>query len=349
MTRGILILIYISILTSNVFADSFCGIILAENGLNLRTAPNLNSQIITKYTKGHVFKFTTDGFIDMYQTIKDGKEDLKGEWIKIDLENYNFQFETSVGYVFMTPKYTTLMCDCRAFRHNISKEDLYSSNYVGDYAEMKINSLNVILKISVYDGFIDSMYSEKSSYQKIDNDYQIIKDTIFLKLDDNSKKKIISYPLGKNGDEYYLEEFVFIGYLDYLNSYLLQVNLWESHEYFFVNKKTGKISTHFYGLPFVSPKNDFFITINEGGKEEQSTEVTLYRIKNNNIESILAYDFSKWVYDNEIFWISENEVLIAARSLNDEYNWVNSKCDNYIEEIKLRGKVRKQYVKFKLN
>jgi uncharacterized protein YgiM (DUF1202 family) len=338
-----LLLIHIS-----TYADSFCGVVLAENGLNIRTEPNLKSDIIYKLHKGETFKLYSDGYTGIFQTIKDGNDRLKGQWIKIDLYNFDKESNPEEGYIFLTPKYAVEMYDCREFRHRILENELYNStNTENEYSLKRKDTLKTILELEYFNLKAKQKPLNKDIYNKNKNDYKVSKDTLSLKLENGKLKKIISYPFGKNGNEDSREEYTYIGYLKRLNSYLIRGSYWESGDYFFVSKKTGLISDNFYGSPKISPNNKLMLIIDEDAYEE-GTNIALFEIKNNNVKLKINYSFSDWVIDGEAFWISNSEIVIPARSIKDENNWIDKDYNNDIDAEKIWKKVKKKYVKIKI-
>lgn len=330
------------------YADSFCGVILAKNGLNVRTEPRLTSGILYKLHQGETFKFYADGYTEIYQTIQDGGENLTGQWIKIDLYTYDESGNPEEGYLFLTPAYAVEMYDCREFRHRISEAELYNHTYGEDeYAQKRKDTLQNIVKLT-YEHFQQAApASGKAIYEKDAAHYEISADTILLKLDHGKVKKIISYPLGKDGYDDAREAYEFMGYVARMHSYLIQGSYWESGDYFFVNKKTGLVSPHFEGLPSISPDNKRMLVVFEDLYEE-GTNMALYEMENNQVKLSIQYIFSDWTVDGEVFWVSPDEALIPARSVRDASNWVDEAYDNSIEAEKEWAKVKKQYVKMKV-
>lgn len=332
----------------STYADSFCGVVLAENGLNIRTEPSLKSDIIYKLHKGETFKLYSDGYTNIYQTIKDGNDKLKGQWIKIDLYTFDKESNPEEGYIFLTPKYAEEIYDCREFRHRILENELYNSTDTqNEYSLKRKDTLKTILKLEYYNLRGKLKPLNKDIYTKNISDYNVSKDTLSLKLDNGNIKKIISYPFGKNGNEEYREEYTYIGYLKRLNSYLITGSYWESGDFFFVNKKKGLISNNFYGSPNISPNNKLMLIIDED-TYEKGTNISLYEINNNNVKLKIHYSFSDWVIDGEIFWISNSEILIPARSIKDENNWLDKDYDNDTDAKIMWDKVKKKYVNLKI-
>jgi len=344
----LVITFFLSLIHISTYADSFCGVVLAENGLNVRTESSLKSDIIYKLHKGETFKLYSDGYTGIFQTIKDGNDRLKGQWIKIDLYSFDKESNPEEGYIFLTPKYAVEMYDCREFRHRILNSDLYNStDKVNEYSLKRKDTLKTFLKLEYYNLKGKQNYLNKDIYKKNSNDYKVSKDTLSLKLDNGSIKKIISYPFGKNGNEDSREQYKFIGYLKRLNSYLISGSYWESGDYFFVNKKTGLVSNNFYGMPNISPDNKLMLIMDEDTYEE-GTKISLYQIKNNTLNLKISYSFRDWIIDGEAFWISNSEILIPARSTKDKNNWIDREYDNDIDAERKWSKVKKKYVKVEI-
>ncbi|WP_291869567.1 SH3 domain-containing protein [Maribacter sp.] len=344
----LIILLFFS--TKN-YADSFCGVVLAENGINVRSAPNLDSRIIHGLAKGSTFKLHPDSYTGIYQTIKDGNENLEGQWVEIDMYDeyekiyhyYKGNFETKTGFIFMTPKYAKEIFDCREFRFRIPEEDLYKSF---SYLEERLDSVKTIVKLKIYDEHVDVKPSQVDLVKEKEN-YKIVKDTIFLKLKNRSYSKIISYPMGKNGYEDYREEYSFKGFIRPLKCYLIQGSYWESGDYFLVNQKTGSQSSALVGIPSLSIKIQYLVSITNDIYEER-TIMQIFELKNDKLIPRFQYGFTQWSYDNELIWLSSNEFLIAARANRDKTVWRNENFDNNEKAQELWKKVRKQYIKVKI-
>jgi len=151
---------YISIIL--ICFQSLLGqeIVIAENGLNIRTAPKVQSQKIGKLpfgTKIRVIEKTSKTF-----SIKEKDKIVKGEWVKIEFSNYPmFISEYDTGYVFngYLKNETKLILELQNEISNLNKfKDLKVANKLNpfvitgdffgdgifDYAIKVIDSLGII-------------------------------------------------------------------------------------------------------------------------------------------------------------------------------------------------------------
>jgi hypothetical protein len=258
------IVFFLLVFSAKSYADSFCGVVLAENGLNVRSKPSLQSEVLYKLHQGQTFKFYSDGYTEIFETIKDGNETLKGQWIKIDLYTSNESSEPNEGYILLTPKYAEEIYDCREFRHRILENELYSNTYdQNEYREKRVDTLKTIVQLEYYHLKTNSISAQKDLYPIEEGDFTILTDTISLNLDNGEVKHIVSYPFGKNDNEDFTEVYSLVGYSSRINSFLIQGSYWESGDYFFVNKQNGAISSNFYGQPIISPSSMFMLVLQE--------------------------------------------------------------------------------------
>ena len=338
---------FIYLLSLSVYADSFCGVVLAENGLNIRTQPSsLTGNILYKLNKGETFRFYSDGYTGVFQTIIDGNETVEGQWIKINLKTLNEKGNPEHAYLFLSPKYATEMYDCRAFKHPILEEELYNSGDT-EYALKRKDTLKTLVELTYLTHTSEQNPLPKSTLITNEMHYDVKKDTLLLKLDNGNTKKIISYPFGKLESDESREEYTYVGYVEQLNSYLISGSYYESGDYFFVSKNNGIISNHFYGLPNMSPNAKLMLVIEEDMYEE-GTNVSIYEIDKTDVKLKINYNFTDWYIDGKTFWISNQEALIPARSVKDHHNWTDPDYDNYAEAQNTWKEVGKHYVRMKI-
>lgn len=339
MIKSLFLFITILCFSFQLKADSFCAVVLAANGLNVRTTAAFDSPVLYKLNEGSTFKFYSDAYTSAIQTVKDGNKELKGYWLEIESYVYNDSLKSDEAYVFMSQEYATELYDCDGHRHRVLESELYASQYA---SQEEIKNFKALFSIEHFDGKLSPNISHKLVANN--EDYTELHDTLLLHLDGNKQKAIVSYPMGKNGYDEEMEIHTYVAYSSLLNAYLIETSLWEHSSYFFVDKSSGDKSLVFSGRPKISSGGQFFISCNDdyGG----GLEFSIHKIANGSVQEMAYYGFNGWAYDNEFFWIGPNTFLVAVRSKKDEDNWID---ENYVDHEKakaLRRKIRKQYLKF---
>ena len=106
----------------------------------------------------------------------------------------------------------------------------------------------------------------------------------------NKTLKIIDKP--EEGD--YREEFEYVGQVEFLNQYLIAGSYYESMDYRFLDKKSGKETQVFGEYPHISPDKKNIICI-YGNAYESTSDLELYSINNQQLKLMMSASFNKWM------------------------------------------------------
>ncbi|NEU07790.1 SH3 domain-containing protein [Flavihumibacter sp. R14] len=114
------------------------------------------------------------------------------------------------------------------------------------------------------------------------------------------------------------QEYVYLGQIEFLNSYILQGSYWESWDYKFINKTSGKEENSFVDYPFISPDKKHILCIS-ANPYNTTADLELYTIQNNKVRMIMAASFRNWMPVNgmdSMFWSSDGFLYVAALHIN---------------------------------
>jgi len=118
-------------------------------------------------------------------------------------------------------------------------------------------------------------------------------------------------------DNYSVNDY--IGYIPFLNSYLIHETLYEGESYNLYSKEASKITHNFYGFPYIAPSKSQLITM-DYDPYEAATEMALCNITNGKISVLGSSDyltgFSPFYDDDENkitrFWSSDNAFYLKV-------------------------------------
>ncbi|MBK7669436.1 MAG: hypothetical protein IPJ32_20085 [Sphingobacteriaceae bacterium] len=146
-------------------------------------------------------------------------------------------------------------------------------------------------------------------------------DTLFLKLDNGTFKKLVS---DKDMESDNFADYEYIGKINPINYYLVFIAYFESFEYLMINTKTGK-ETFISGIPAISPNNKYLAASScdlQAGFVLNGIE--MYDIESDSLKLNWRRVLNKWGA-NELVWLS-NHTLIAEKYQLDSssHNLVSS-------------------------
>ncbi|MEI7595284.1 MAG: hypothetical protein WCK02_06005 [Bacteroidota bacterium] len=118
--------------------------------------------------------------------------------------------------------------------------------------------------------------------------------------------------------------YKYLGHFTDINSYLVLGGFYEYLEYYLIKINSGKIDTIF-GLPKISPKNKYIMTINEmGGMGDELIGFHIWKIENDRIDFIVTVDSETmgW-YPVDFIWDNNGNIIIKVISTksNDYKNY----------------------------
>jgi hypothetical protein len=97
---------------------------------------------------------------------------------------------------------------------------------------------------------------------------------------------------------------------------------WESWDYKFINKTTGKEEVSFVDYPFISPDKKHIISIS-ANPYNTTADLELYSILNNKVRMIMGASFKTWMPVNgadTMFWSSDGFLYVAALPVSTYWN-----------------------------
>ncbi|MDJ1499533.1 hypothetical protein [Xanthocytophaga agilis] len=109
------------------------------------------------------------------------------------------------------------------------------------------------------------------------------------------------------------EVYSYAGQYESLKQYVIEGTYYESWDYKFVDKRTGKLTQEFGGFPYISANKQYVACI-YANPYESTGEFELYTIRDANITSIVKASFKNWApsEDNskEIFWGADGALYV---------------------------------------
>ncbi len=115
--------------------------------------------------------------------------------------------------------------------------------------------------------------------------------------------------------------YYYIGHMPYLNVYLIRAVYYESGDYFFIDRNSGKKTASFADFPVVSPDGIYVADI-WGNVYEDSTQFGISKLNEDGTAETLIYCvFTKWMpfnsaYYKEIdyFWGNDNNLYVKIQA-----------------------------------
>ncbi|GEM_PF-1963890 len=181
----------------------------------------------------------------------------------------------------------------------------------------KTSSIKQYLNIEIISEkiFNDALKNKSSDF--IDHQPVSKKENGKLTLSGDNEPLVLTDNDNIESDYYSINEY--IGFIPFLNAYLISETLYEGHSYNMYDKKTAKVINSFYGFPYISPDKRYVITI-DFDPYESATEISLYSIKKGKITALekgtdYMTGFSPYYDEDEKiitrFW-SENAFYLKA-------------------------------------
>lgn len=210
-----------------------------------------------------------------------------------------------------------------------------AKNQTGTLDEIQLtsNDLNIITSINSNG---KSEFFEKGKALKSYLKFELIDQSTFEKEKNNAvhflkadttanikKNGIITLPTGnkpikitdKPGDGDYREEYNYIGQVEFLNQYLIEGSYYESLDFNFFDKTSGKKTQTFIEYPYISADKKNIICI-YGNAYESTSDVQLYSISNQEIKLVMTASFSKWFPTaakfSDSFWSSDGNFYMQV-------------------------------------
>ena len=134
--------------------------------------------------------------------------------------------------------------------------------------------------------------------------------------------------------------FKYTGQIDFLNQYLIFGQFWESSSYTMFDSITGEQTQDFVEYPYISPDQQYIISVYANPYDEPNTDFELYRIQNKKIVPIMNAGFKNWMPIDEpkdIFWAKDGYLYLAVThsaafwkengSFNDTYQYIRIKIE----------------------
>lgn len=118
------------------------------------------------------------------------------------------------------------------------------------------------------------------------------------------------------------QEYTYLGQIGLLNRYIIQGSYWESWDYKFINKTTGKEEVCFVDYPFISPDKKHIICIS-ANPYNTTADLELYTIQNSKVRMIMGASFKTWMPVNgadTMFWSSDGYLYVAALPVSTYWN-----------------------------
>lgn len=156
--------------------------------------------------------------------------------------------------------------------------------------------------------------------------YFLLADTTVIKkvkgsIELKCQNKVVKY-IDEPDAEENRQEFEYKGQVNFLNQYLIYCSYYESHDYQFIDKTTGKVTMTFGEFPFIAPDQNNIICI-YANPYESSADLELYSIKDNQIKLILNVSFKRWMPMSEpsqMFWSTDGYLYVAVNHIQSFWN-----------------------------
>lgn len=202
-----------------------------------------------------------------------------------------------------------------------------------DKIQLTAQDLDIITSLSINE---KTEFFEKGKHLKTYLNFELIDQATFEKEKNNAvnfltadttlyikKNGIITLPTAnksikitdKPGDDDYREEYKYIGQIEFLNQYLIEGSYYESLDFNFFDKTSGKNKQTFIEYPYISADRKNIICI-YGNAYESTSDLELYSINNHEIKLVMTASFSNWFPTAEklsdIFWSSDGNLYLQV-------------------------------------
>ncbi len=163
--------------------------------------------------------------------------------------------------------------------------------------------------------------SEKNNIAKDSKFVSRTGDTLFLKLDNGSFKKLVS---DKNMETDDFSAYDYIGKISSINYYLVFVSYYEAFQYLMINAKTGK-ETYMCGAPAIAPNKKYLAAACcdlQAGFVFNGVE--MYDIESDSLKLNWKRELTKWGAD-ELVWLDDHNLLLKKQQIDSsKQNLVSS-------------------------
>lgn len=154
--------------------------------------------------------------------------------------------------------------------------------------------------------------SEKNNIARDSKFVSRIGDTLYLKLDDGSVKKLRS---DRNMETDDFSAYDYIEKINPINYYLIFVSYYEGFQYLMINAKTGK-ETYLCGAPAISPNKKYLAA---AGCDLQAgfvfNGIEMYDIESDSLKLNWSRELTKWGAD-ELAWINDHTLIAKKQRLD---------------------------------
>lgn len=137
--------------------------------------------------------------------------------------------------------------------------------------------------------------------------------------------------IDKPHEEESLQEFRYVGQIEFLNQYLINGTYWEGLDYKFIDKKTGEETQSFEEYPHISPDKRHIVCIN-ANPYDTTADMQLYRIIGSKLKHVMNASFKKWmpaIEQEDIFWSTDGYLYLAVNHVNAYWTKEGSLNKNY--------------------
>tara|TARA_R110002012_G_scaffold20158_3_gene71674 strand:+ start:768 stop:1883 length:1116 start_codon:yes stop_codon:yes gene_type:complete len=357
----IVFLLYSAFAKAQLKPDT-CYFINAQSGLNLRSGPGTDYEVVQKLPYGTQLKVIENVPSTGKTHIIDNGQKKYGQWVLVTPTFYNYQdYYKQKMYVFdiflslhlntipleslhnfvelydsaahddYTP--TTGVSSRREMWETGSQCDArYENNPAAKEALKDIIQFEVVNREDYINQKIIGNYEINDTWQpkkfKLENEYRPVEwEQYYLPLNGGKDSILIKDHLGEwaSKTEYY-------GQIDALDSYLIS-GFAEDAEVILVNRTTGKKSMLSSGFPTISPKGEYLIAEYYNGFD-YTTYFTIGEFDEETLPQGAFITFSSWITAGEFFWISENQFIMGVLPIDNATIYDQSFKDSKVTYLK---------------
>ncbi|MGJ8683746.1 MAG: SH3 domain-containing protein [Nonlabens sp.] len=369
--KVILNILFIVVFLCHAFAKAqlkpgHCYFITAESGLNLRSGPGTDYDVVEKLPYGAQLKVIENVPATGKTHVLDNGVKKYGQWVKVAPTFYDYLYaqkqEMYVFDVFLSQHLNSIP---PASLHNFvelydvashddykplmgvsSRREMwetgqqcdvrYENNPAAKEALKNIIQFEVVrledyIKQKMIGNYeIDDTWQPKKF--KLEHDYRPVEwEQYYLPLDGGRDSILIKDHTGEwaSKTEYY-------GQIDELDSYLIS-GFAEDAEVIMVNRTTGKKSILSSGFPNISPRGEYMIAEYYNGFDS-TTYFTVTEFDEETIPQGAFITFSSWITAGGIFWIAENQFIIGVLPMDTAFQ--NDAIQSKTSVIYLKGTIQ---------
>lgn len=172
--------------------------------------------------------------------------------------------------------------------------------------------LKKYLKLELIDQLtFERMKNNAVNFLQADTTSFIKKNGIITLPTANKSIKIVDKPSDSDSNE----EYKYIGQVEFLNQYLIAGWYYESLDFSFFDKTSGKRKQTFGEYPYISADKKNIICI-YGNPYDSTSDLELYAITNQEVKLVMAASFTNWFPDAEkfsdIFWSADGYFYVTV-------------------------------------